>query len=82
MSTKKMRARLTVKSLTHHEFDRWTVVLQPVCHDETPEAERFHKWTPDGEVRLDVTNPACPEFFKPGQDFYADFTPVPEGREP
>lgn len=39
-----------------------------------PEDERYAKYTPTGELRISVDNPAV--VFECGRDYYLDFTPV------
>lgn len=56
--------------------------MEPVCGNEPfgPEGESedntYARYTPSGEVCLDITNPALFGKFKEGQKFYADFTPA------
>lgn len=39
-----------------------------------PEDQRYAKYTPSGELRIAVDNPAVE--FEPGRSYYLDFTPV------
>lgn len=39
-----------------------------------PEDQRYARYTPSGELRITVDNPAVS--FKPGMSYYLDFTPV------
>ena len=43
-----------------------------VCNDGTPENERFHKYTPSGNIKICVDNPNVT--FEPGKFYYVDFT--------
>lgn len=54
-----------------------TVVAQPVFGGKEDEANReWSKWTPSGEIRLTITNPAAYEMFKLGKPYFVDFTPA------
>lgn len=49
-------------------------------YDNTiPEDMAFTKATPNGEIVMQIDNPAAQEFFKVGSDYYFDAVPVPEG---
>lgn len=50
-----------------------------VSNDGTPENERFHRYTPSGEMKILVDNPAVDGFFMPGARYYLDITPVDAG---
>lgn len=48
------------------------------AYDETmPEDQRYAKYSPSGDLKIQVDNPAV--VFKPGSFYYLDFTPVDEG---
>lgn len=49
--------------------------FQPQYDSTVPEDLRFAKYTPSGELRISVDNPAVK--FEVGRDYYLDFTPVP-----
>lgn len=58
-----------------------TVKMYPVSGDSfgangESEDNTYARYTPSGEVRLNITNPDLIGKFKPGQKFYADFTPA------
>lgn len=36
--------------------------------------KNWSKWTPQGELKMLITNPAAIEFFKPGGRYYLDLT--------
>lgn len=44
---------------------------------EASENNLYHKFTPSGEIRLQVNNPAAAEFFTLGKTVYVDFTEAP-----
>ena len=56
------------------------LVLRPVA-EGSAENEQFFKWTPSGEIRLGVMNPAALEQFEVGKEYYADFTPAEAPKE-
>ena len=49
-----------------------TVEFFAVNDDSTPENERFTKYTPTGQLKMTVDNPAV--VFEPGTHYYLDFT--------
>lgn len=55
----------------------YRVELSPV-YSADPESEnaKFYSATPWGQITLGTLNPAAGEQFKPGQEFYVDFTPA------
>lgn len=48
--------------------------MVPVYDDGTPENKSWSKWTPNGEIRMFVTNPDAIAHFEPGKSYYVDFT--------
>lgn len=54
-----------------------TVTMQPVFGGKEDEANReWSKWTPSGELRLTITNPAAYEQLKLGKAYYVDLSPA------
>lgn len=49
--------------------------FQPQYDSTVPEDLRYAKYTPSGELRMNVDNPAVK--FEIGKDYYLDFTEVP-----
>lgn len=45
--------------------------------DGIHEDNTFSKFSPSGELKISVTNPALLGQIKPGETFYVDFSPVP-----
>lgn len=45
-----------------------------VMDNDTPENERYAKYTPSGQLNIHVDNPAV--VFEPGKAYYLDFTPA------
>lgn len=51
------------------------IVLQPIADTEGTYKE-WSKYTPSGEVRLDITNPPAAGGFESGKLYQVDFTPA------
>ncbi len=81
-----MRAKVYVTSVTKNLGDAETVKFHPVRksggypEDGSDEDNTYAKFSPSGEFSLMIANPALIGKFAPGDRFYADFTPVPEGK--
>ena len=56
--------RLTLSAVTDAPFDG----------DGNSEDNTYSKWTPDGTLKITVTNPALVGTFKEGEKYYLDFT--------
>lgn len=56
-----------------------TYRFQAAYDASTPEDQRYAKYTPSGELRITVDNPAV--VFEPGRQYYLDFTPVEDPKE-
>ncbi len=52
------------------------ICLMPVYDDGSAENASWAKWTPAGEIRLTITNPAAIEKFELGKAYFVDFTPA------
>lgn len=70
-----VRAKFKVTSITETEGGNKQIKLQPVTSG-SPENAEFFKWTPYGSIDMGTVNPAAAEQFKPGAEFYVDFTPA------
>jgi hypothetical protein len=69
-----VRAKFKVESITT-DTNGASVKLVPVTSG-SKENEQFFKWTPWGEMKIGTINSAAAEQFKPGAEFYVDFTPA------
>jgi len=49
---------------------------QPFGPNGESEDNSFARWTPSGDMKLEITNPALFGQFVPGQKFYVDLTPT------
>ena len=52
-------------------------IFSPQYDTSIPEDQRFQKASPSGRFEITVDNPAAQAFFKIGQCYYFDATPVP-----
>lgn len=71
-----VRAKFRVRSIEDFGQSK-TVNLHAVCPEpgEIGENERYHRFTPFGELKMTVDNPAASDQFAIGAEFYLDFTP-------
>jgi len=56
-----------------------TVKMRPVTRGEDNKA--WAAATPYGELSMGIANDLAAEQFSPGQEWYLDFTPAPQGQE-
>lgn len=70
-----VRAKYKVQSVTEVEGGFKSVRLSAVTCG-SPENDKFFKWTPSGAIDMGTINEAVAEQFKPGKEFYVDFTPA------
>ena len=79
----KMRAKFVVSTVvltTAAEKVSFTAVSKSTAYpqDGSDEDNTFAKYTPQADCSITIANPALFGKYKPGQKFYADFTPVEE----
>lgn len=55
-----------------------TVVLHPV-YSEDGVNKQWSQWTPSGELRLTISNPAAQGRLREGEFFFVDLIPTDEG---
>ena len=75
-----MRAKMVLSTITHHtpsSDDSCNVQLTFTASYAGPDNDSWSKWTPQGEIKMTVTNPAAVEFLKIGKSYYVDFTEAP-----
>lgn len=73
-----VRAKFIVSEVTEYQGNAGKrVKLYPVTADDIAENQRFHQYTPSGNIEMHVNNPPAADQFKPGMAFYVDFTEVP-----
>lgn len=76
-----MRAKMKISNIVRGEgYEQLT--LNAVCKsgsypaDGMDEDNTFAKFSPSGELKLTVANPALLGTFNPGEKYYVDFTPA------
>lgn len=80
---KVMRAKMRITSITVHNPEYEELLFYPVSKDGpypsdgSDEDNSYAKYSPSGELKLCIANPALIGKFKVGDTFYLDFTPVP-----
>ncbi len=54
------------------------VTLKPVYGSQggSDDNATWSKWTPDGEIKMTLTNPDALDSFNLGESYFIDFTPV------
>ena len=57
--------------------DTWAITLKPVLSGSA-ENRNFFKWTPGGEIVLQVVGSDTAGQMTVGHDYYVDFTEAPE----
>lgn len=73
-----VRAKFFVQSLTT-TTSGGSVSLSAVCRGE--DNKSWSQYTPSGTIQMNILNEAALSQFKPGEEFYVDFTPAPKGEE-
>lgn len=77
-----MRAKMRVTKVEAHEGGAEVLHFTAVSRssgypaDGSDEDNTYAKFSPSGELRLTVTNPALSGKIKPGDRYYLDFTKV------
>ena len=73
-----VRAKMAcVDVVPRPENNGFEIALEPVISG-SKENESFFQYTPWGSVRLGVVKAETAAHFKPGKEFYVDFTPADE----
>lgn len=83
-----MRAKMQVHGVREHknaagEVTQEDLILYPVGKDGaypsdgSDEDNTFSRWTPSGECKLSIQNPALFGKLTIGSRYYVDFTPAP-----
>jgi hypothetical protein len=75
-----MRAKMKVSTVQQFEGGSERIDMHPVAKpgvypvDGSDEDNTFARFTPGGQLSLNISNPDLYGKFKPGQLFYLDFT--------
>lgn len=69
----KVRSKFKCNLVTKFEGDTGQVVLSAVTGG-SEENKKFWKYTPAGEIKINIDNPEAAKMFEPGKEYYIDFT--------
>lgn len=69
-----VRAKFWVDTITETR-DGKTIHMQPVV-DGSQENKSFWRWTPSGELTMNILNKDAASQFEAGKSYYIDFTPA------
>lgn len=67
-----IRAKFKVGSTTNFGNSNLEVKMTPVISG-SEENKSFSKYTPNGDIRLHITNPDVLGFFEPSAEYYVEF---------
>lgn len=70
----KMRAKLTIEQVTLNQFS--DEVKFRALYSENKEDNSFADATPNAQASMTISNKTLLGQFRPGQQFYVDFTPI------
>lgn len=73
---KKSVCKFTVRSLKDYGNDNKEVEMYTEYDSALPEDQRFSKFTPSGEMKFSLKNPALDGFFQPGKTYLITIEPV------
>ena len=80
-----VRAKVAVTGMqdyfhpTTGEIQSRQVTLSAVYSNDPNSANySWSKWTPSGQVTLQITNPDAYSQFQPGKEYFVDFTEAPK----
>lgn len=72
-------AKFRVEKVTSHRGGNREVFLNAVDGASTnPDNASWSKYTPNGDIRMLITNPDAYNQFDPGKEFFLTFTPAAE----
>lgn len=71
-----VRAKFRLTDITHHAgYPGMKFHFSAVGDDGIPENQRYHRYTPSGDLTITVDNPRVQSQFLLGDEYYLDFTP-------
>lgn len=75
-----VRAKFRCETVQPSDNGSQTIMLVPVGHggNPNPENEKFFKSTPHGQINLSLVHPDAAKEFRPGVEYFIDFTSVHE----
>jgi hypothetical protein len=66
---------LSITNFHHHQADAVQAEVRlAAVYGTGKENETWSKWTPSGEIKMMITNPAAIEKFELGKEYFVDFT--------
>lgn len=75
-----VRAKFRVRSINHLETSSPDAVLAEVSlyavYGDGKGNESWSRFTPSGDLKMMITNPAAIEVFELGKDYFLDITPA------
>ncbi len=78
--TSRVRAKFRVRSINHLETsspdDTLAEVSLYAVYGDGKGNESWSRYTPSGDLKMMITNPAAIDAFDVGKDYYLDITPV------
>lgn len=78
VSLSSVRAKFIVTKVEVYQPTSRLIAMKPVySQDPTHENKAFWDATPNGELTMTINNPTAAEFFRPGEEYYIDFSPAP-----
>ena len=69
-----MRAKFRCQSIENFDGGSEQAKLQAVTSGYSEENSQFNTATPSGDLSIYIDNPKAKGFFKPGKEYYLDFT--------
>ncbi len=73
----KLRCKFRLRSITEYQPGQpKRYSFDAAISQDTPENERFTRYTPSGTLEVTIDNPLAAEMLKPGQDYYLDVVPA------
>jgi len=75
--TDKVRCKFVCASILVTSGTQREITLRAQYDNTIPEDQAFTKYTPSGEFKFTIDNPAINDFYVPGQAYYLDLVPVP-----
>ena len=71
-----VRAKFKCNTITIFEGDSREYSFSPVYGSDGSANAQWSKWTPNGSLKMTISNPECFDKFEVGKEYYLDFTPA------
>lgn len=71
-----MRAKFYCQSLTRYE--KQVIAELHAVTSGSEENRSFAQYTPNAHLKITIDNPAVLDYFKPGGEYYLDFSEAPK----